>query len=141
MTPPYCLETDVEPIVFRSVDELDSTLERLQREYTTKGPTSVVISEAGKKFGTGDEIGLGLGLDPTFVLIQIAPCDGEYYFSVGDDAAAGSVEFFGAREIIVVDRLHFVPWQMVRVAIREFLEYGRRTKLLRWQDSFGQPAD
>jgi hypothetical protein len=142
LTPPFRIETDaIDPLFCRSVEELDSALERLQQAYIPKGPTSVVISEADKEPACGDEIGLGLGVDPTFMLIQIAPCDGEYFISCGEKASAGSVEFRGAREVIVVDRRHFVPWRLVRGAVREFVEHGRRNKSLRWQDCFGRPAE
>jgi hypothetical protein len=140
MTPPYRIETGAAEFVCYSLDELDSTIEQLQRELIAEGPTSVVISEAGDA-RLGDEIGLGLGIDPTFVLIQIAPCDGEYYISAGNADSVGNVEFFGARELIVVDRRHFVPWRVVRGAVREFLEHGRFTKMVRWLDCHGQPAE
>jgi hypothetical protein len=141
MKPPYRIETESKtPLLVHSIDEVDSTLEELQQQYLTKGPTSVVITEAEKDFELTDQIGLGLGIDPTFVLIQIAPCDGEYYFAVGDELAKGSVEFFGAGEFIVVERRNFIPWPLVRQVVQEFLEHNRRTTLVRWEDCFGHEA-
>ncbi len=55
MTPPYRIETDaVDPLICRSLDELDATIERLQQTYVAKGPTSVIISEAAKEYASGD---------------------------------------------------------------------------------------
>jgi hypothetical protein len=141
MKPPYQIETDaISPILCDSAEELDSILERLHREHLRKRPISVVVSQAGRVYGDGDEIGLGLGLDPTFILINVAPCDGEYYISAGDPAAKGDVIFYGAREHIVVERRNFVPWGSVRQAVREFVDDGLRSRLFRWNDCSGRDA-
>lgn len=97
-------------------------------------PTSVVIPVGGH------EIDLGVGIDPTFISVQIAPCDGEYYVSAGDASADGYGEFFGAGEYMAFDRKHFVPWPLIRIAVREFVEYRRLSDSIRWVDWSGIPV-
>lgn len=139
MKPPYRIETDVDPpIRCHSIEDVDSNLARLQQEYLGRGVTSVVISESEQEFGHGDEIGLGLGCDPTFILVQVVPCDGEYYISAGDPDAEGEVTFYGARELINVERRNFVPWSLVRQSVREYLEHHRRSDLIGWRDWSGR---
>ena len=75
----------------RSLAEVDAALDKLHREADpTKDPLAVAI----KVFG--HEIDTGLGTDPTFLCLQIEPCDGEYYLAVGENTDGATRMFYGA---------------------------------------------
>ncbi len=79
------------PISCRSVNEVDTTLDKLHGEADlTKDPLAVAI----KVFG--HEIDTGLGTDRTFVCVQIDPCDGEHNVAVGEQTAGETRMFYGA---------------------------------------------
>ena len=139
MNPPLWIVTDARtPITCQSLDDLIVTLDDLQRAYLSKSPTSVGISEAEKAFGEGDIIGVGIGIDPTYVVINIKPCDGEFYQSAGDPRAAGTMQLGGFCEPVYMDRNCFVPWPLALQAVREFVEFGRRTASICWHDWSGR---
>jgi hypothetical protein len=67
------------PVTCRSLEEVDTLLDRLHREAD---PTECSLAVAIKVFG--HEIDMGLGTDQTFLCLQIEPCDGEYFLAVGE---------------------------------------------------------
>lgn len=114
MNPPFEIETDAyTPLTCDSFDELISTLDDLQLAYLSKCPTSIGISEAGKASGQGDIIGVGIGMDPTYITLMIKPCEGEYYLSAGDPLAAGTIMLGGFCNPAYLDRSSFVAWCLV----------------------------
>ncbi len=78
------------PIRCRSLQEVDAALDKLHREVD---PTKCPLAVAIKVFG--HEIDMGLGADPTFLCLQIEPCDGEYYLPVGEEIETESQMFYG----------------------------------------------
>jgi len=141
MKPPFEIQTDAyTPLICDSLEELTSTLDNLQLAYLSKSPTSIGIGEAGKPFGESDIIAVGIGLDPTYITIMIKPCDGEYYLSAGDSRAAGTIMLGGFCEPAYFDRSSFVSWSLVLRAVREFVEFSRRTTMIRWHDWSGDEA-
>ena len=139
MKPPFWIEADAKlPLTCHSVDGLISTLEDLQRAYLSKSMTSVGIHEAGKSFGEGDIVGIGIGIDPTYVTILVKPCDGEFYESVGDHRAGDEFVLGGFCNPVHVDWSRLVPWRLAVQAVREFVEFGRRTASIRWLDCEGK---
>ena len=118
----------------RSLAEMDAVLDRLHRECTPGHPicANVVIP--------GYWVTIGLGTDPTFVLVNVEPCDGEWYISVGDESAKGWADFFGCGNHTPFERRTFVPLSVARRAVREFVQQGRRATVIRWHDWAGRPA-
>jgi hypothetical protein len=113
---------------------MDAALDRLHGECRPGRPICVNVVVPGHW------ITVGLGADPTFVLESVEPCDGEWYISVGDDAAEGREDFYGCGNHTPFERRNFVPLAVARQAVREFAEHQRRTRLIRWQDWGGRPA-
>ncbi len=83
---------------------------------------------------------VGLGADPTFVMVQVEPFDGEYYLSVGDAGATDSVGFGGCGNWTPFHRRNFVPFAEAMRAVREFVRDQRRTENIRWENGEGMPA-
>lgn len=122
------------PIVCHSVQEVDAALDRLHREADPKHPLAVAI----KVFG--HEIDLGLGADPTFLCLQIEPCDGEYYLAVGDQTEGGPRMFYGAGQDSYWHPKNLIPLESARSAVRFFIEHQRGSPAVRWQDWDGRDA-
>ena len=142
MRPPFRIQTDEEdhPPYFtcHSVREVLSTLDDLQRVYLPRSPIVAMIGEEGRDWGEGDCICIGLGVDPSFANINIRPCDGEFYLTVGDPNTAGTIRFGGFCGESYFDRKNFVSWGSVLRAVQEFLESGRRSTSIRWHDWSGK---
>jgi len=121
------------PIRCCSVQEVDAALDKLHREADPKKcPLAVAI----KVFG--HEIDTGLAADPTFICLQIEPCDGEYYLAVGEQTEGETRMFCGAGEDSYWHPKNLIPLETARCAVRYFIEHQRRTPSVRWQDWKGR---
>jgi hypothetical protein len=121
------------PIRCRSLQEVDTTLDRLHREADpTKDPLAVAI----KVFG--HEIDTGLGTDPTFLCLQIEPCDGECYLAVGEQTAGETRTFYGAGQDSYWHPKNLIPLEVARSAVRYFIQHQQRDPSVRWQDWNGR---
>lgn len=121
------------PIRCRSLQEVDAALDKLHREADqSRCPLAVAI----KVFG--HEILTGLGTDPTFLYVQIEPCDGEYYLAVGEQTEGEPRMFYGAYQDSYCDPKNLIPLETARSAVRYFIEHQRRSPSVRWQDWNGQ---
>src|SRR5262245_16622071 len=79
------------PIKCFSLQDVDAALDKLHREADpTRCPLAVAISVFGHAVCTG------LGTDSTFLCLNIAPCDGEYYLAVGEQWEGETRMFCGA---------------------------------------------
>lgn len=117
------------PINCRSLDEVDSLLDRLHREAAaTRCPRAVAI----KVFG--HEIDIGLGTDRTFLCLQIEPCDGGYYVAVGEQTKGETRMFYGAGQDSYWGPKNRIPFELARSASRYFIEHQARSPSVRWQD-------
>lgn|GEM_PF-4430339 len=123
------------PIHCDSLTELDAALDRLHRICDAEHPILVCIDLPAYR------LDIGLGADPTFVIVNTQPCDGEYWISVGDERARGVAAFHGCGDYQEFDRRHLVPLELARSAIREFILSGIRTPAIHWEDWAGRPAD
>ena|SRR5258708_32044906 len=123
-----------QPILCRSVAEMEAILDCLHRECRPDRPicVNVVLPQYW--------ITIGLGTDPTFVLVSVEPCDGEWYLSVGNQSAEGWKDFYGCGNHTPFERRNFVPLELARQAVREFVEHQRRSRIIRWQDCADQDA-
>jgi hypothetical protein len=120
------------PITCGSVQELDAALDRLHGEADPDYPLAVAI----KVFG--HEIDMGLGTDPTFLCIQIDPCDGEYYLAVGDKPNGQMRTFCGAGQESYWQAKNLIPLAEARAAARYFVENQSRSPSVRWQNWWEQ---
>lgn len=121
------------PIECRSLEEVDAALDKLHREADPKKcPLSVAI----KVFG--HEIDMGLGTDPTFLCLQIEPCDGEYYLAVGERTDGKTRMFYGAGQDSYWHPKNLIPLAVARSAVRYFIEHQGRSSSVRWQDWNGR---
>jgi hypothetical protein len=122
------------PILCRSADEVDAALDDLQQRYAGKAtPLAVAIGILGH------EVDVGIGADPTFLMLQMAPCDGEYYLAVGDESRSGeATRFYGAGQDSYWEPKNLVPAEIARAAVRHFIEHQQRSPRVRWQDWGGR---
>jgi hypothetical protein len=79
------------PIRCRSLEEVGAALERLHR---AADPAKCPLAVAIKVFGHA--VCMGLGTNPTFLCLQIEPCDGEYYLAVREQTEGETRMFYGA---------------------------------------------
>jgi hypothetical protein len=122
------------PVHCDSLAELDAALDRLHRDCDPRYPILVCIDLPEQR------LDIGLGADPTFVIVNTQPCDGEYWISVGDELASGDADFFGCGTHQQVARRHLIPFEPARSAVREFVRSGVRSPEVRWEDWAGRPA-
>lgn len=122
------------PARCESPAELDATLDRLHRECDPRHPILICIDLPDHR------LDIGLGADPTFVIVNTQPCDGTYWISVGEDRAEGYVDIYGCGNHQQIARRHLIPLELARSAIREFLQSGIRMPGVRWEDQAGRPA-
>ncbi len=113
------------PIKCRSLQEVDAALDKLHREAD---PTKCPLAVAIKAFG--HEVAVGLGTDPTFVCLQIEPCDGEYYLAVGEQTGGEARMFYGAGQDSYWYPKNLIPLAVARSAVRYFIEHQRRSPLV-----------
>lgn len=121
------------PVTCRSVAEVDAVLDRLHREVD---PQKCPLAVAIKVFG--HEIDMGLGADPTFLCLQVEPCDGEYYLAVGQESEGDLRMFFGAGQDSYWHPKNLIPLEDARFAARYFIEHQARSPSVRWQDWDGR---
>lgn len=121
------------PIKCRSLEEVDATLGKLHLEAD---PKKVPLAVAIKVFG--HEIDTGLGTDPTFLCLQIEPCDGEYYLAVGEQMEGETRTFYGAGQDSYWQPKNLIPLEEARSAVRHFIEHQERSPSTRWQDWDGR---
>jgi len=121
------------PVRCASLADVDAALDKLHREaYATRRPLAVAI----KLFG--HEIDTGVGADPTFLCLQIAPCDGEYYVAVGEQTVGEPTMFYGAGQDSYWEPKNMIPAEVSRSAVRYFIEHQKRSPRVRWQDWDGR---
>src|SRR5262245_13972984 len=80
---------DKPPIHCDSLADLDETLDGLHASCDRRTPILVCIDLPVHR------VDIGLGTDPTVIVVNTQPCDGEYWISVGDEKAKGHADFFG----------------------------------------------
>jgi hypothetical protein len=117
------------PIKCCSITELDAVLDKLHREAD---PTTHPLAVAIQLFG--HQITMGLGTNPTFLVVAMAPCDGEYYVAVGDQTEGETLMFYGAGQDSYWPPKNMIPLDAARSAARYFVEHQKRSPSLRWQD-------
>ncbi len=122
------------PILCGSLCELDMQLDRLHEECDPASPICAEIRVGGFA------IDVGLGIDPTFICIQVEPFDGEYYQSVGDPAAEGCVDFYGCGNHTPIDLRTLVPASAIRDAVRLFIANRTLLGSFKWEDWAGETA-
>jgi hypothetical protein len=122
------------PLNCRSIEEMDSLLDRLHSQCPREHPICVNVVIPGYC------LTIGLGSDPTFLLESVEPCDGEWYISVGDPSTSGWKDFYGCGGHTPFEVRSFVPVQLARQALREFVQTQARSRLIHWNDWDGNPA-
>jgi hypothetical protein len=123
------------PIKCCSVAEVDAALDKLHREAD---PATYPLAVAIQVFG--HQIAMGLGTDPTFLMVGMEPCDGEYYVAVGDQTEGETRMFYGAGQDSYWPPKNMIPLDAARSAARYFIEHQKRSPSLRWQDWIGRDA-
>jgi hypothetical protein len=113
----------------RSLGEVEAALDKLHREAD---PRREPLAVAIKVFG--HQICMGLGADPTFLCLNIDPCDGEYYLAVGEQTGGETRMFFGAGQDSYWEPKNMIPLEAARSAVRYFIEHQERSPAVRWQD-------
>src|SRR5215475_4984513 len=105
------------PIMCKSIREVDAALDKLPRQVDpTKDPLQVSIGVFGH------EIFTGLGVDRTFVCINIEPCDDEFYLAVGNRTRGETKRFWGAGQDGYWQPKNLVPYKKARAAVRYFIK-------------------
>ena len=128
-------DEDKPPIRCTSIDELDAVLDELgARADPTRGARAVAIVVFEH------EIDTGLGADPTFLCLQMAPRDGEYYVAVGDRTDGEPRAFYGAGQDSYWNPRNLIAAADARSAIRYFIRHQARSRSLRWEDWTGSDA-
>jgi hypothetical protein len=117
------------PINCDSIAALDEVLDRLHAGCEPGSPILVCIDLPGHR------IDIGLGVDPTVIVVNTQPCDGEYWISVGDEKAVGDANFYGCGNHQQFARRHLIPVALARSAVREFIRTGVRSPDVRWADT------
>src|SRR5262249_33885983 len=124
-----CFDERKPSITCKSIKQVDLALDNLHREVDpTKCPLCVSIAVFGHQVLTG------LGVDQSFVCINIEPCDGEFYLTVGEQPAGEAKMFWGAAQDSYWNPKNLIPYKKARAAVRYFIKHQRRYPSVRWQD-------
>lgn len=119
------------PLKCSSSVELDLLLDRLTADASL--PILVDIRVPGFI------VQIGLGLDPTFVIVNTGhENDGEYVVTVGDAKAEGMVEVYGCGTYSEMSRRNLVPHNMARDAVRHFVDSGVLSASVCWNNWAGK---
>jgi hypothetical protein len=121
---------DADPVECGSSTELDSVLDALHAAASL--PILVCVDLPDHR------LDIGLGMDPSFLIVNTQPCDGEYWSAVGDESASGAVDVFGCGNHQAVDSRNLIPLADARRALRAFVETGIKSPLLSWEDWSGR---
>jgi len=122
------------PIECSSVAEVNLILDRLDAQCGPNAPILVCIDTPTHRFD------IGLGTDPTFVIVNTQPCDGEFWISRGDPAATGRQDFYGCGVHQQVDVRNLIPMTAAREALNMLMTSGQRWSGVHWEDWNRQPA-
>jgi hypothetical protein len=125
---------DTPPIRCTSLGEMEAILRGLHGNCHPEKPICVVIEVPHY------QINLGLGTDPTFVMIHVEPYDGEYYITVGDPEAGGDVGFHGCGNWTPFDCRSFIPFNDALAVVREFVRDQQRSARVRWENWNQEPV-
>jgi len=120
-------------IALHSWEQVEAELRQLHRETPPDYPICVVVSIPGY------EIILGLGTDPTFVMVNVEPFDGELYTLLGDPEAADWTDYYGIGRHTPFPNNSLIPFEEALTATREFVCEQQRCARIRWQDWSGKP--
>ena len=125
---------DVRPSIHSgSLAELDAVLDRLHHEFTGHAPPLAVSVQVFE-----DMIDFGLGTDSTFLCIQIAPCDGEYYLAVGADVLGEARMFYGSGQDSYWAPRNLIAMEAAREAVRHYAVHQERLASIPWEDWNGK---
>lgn len=86
----------------------------------------------------GNELILGLGIDPTFLCIQIYPCDGEYYTSVGGEKPGKEIMSYGAGQDSYWDSENLIPFKKALKAVTFFIDNEKLFSEVKWKNWDGK---
>lgn len=123
----YFEDTEL-PMTCESLEDLAYGIGELQKTYLLKYPICAAINLG--QF----EVDFGLGANEGFVHIQVEPFDGEYYLSVGDPDAVGSINFYGCGGHTPFERTACIPFAAVRRAVLDFVAERRLPESIAWRN-------
>lgn len=86
------------------------------------------------------QIHIGLGSDPTFLIVDVEPFDGEYYISVGETEAVGYKDFYGCGNHTPFDTRNFIPFEPALAAVCEFVADQKRSVNIAWENWDREPV-
>ncbi len=123
---------DIPPVICYSISEVDTILDKLEKELASNIPLAVAIRIS--EF----EIDFGLGSESTFLCIQVEPFDGEYYLALGNEKNGDPKMFFGAGQDSYWYPKNLIPTEKVRKAVRYFIHNQKRSPDLNWENWEGR---
>jgi hypothetical protein len=117
------------PASVASVDEVDEWLDRISATCKPELPTIVTIE------ALNHEILIGLGLPQSVVQIMSISGDPPYLVTLGNPNAAHSVDFYLHRyHPTEIRGRNLIPTPLARKVVRHFLETGRRSSDVEWEE-------
>jgi hypothetical protein len=123
-------DEDAAPIECATLAELDSVLDAVHAAASSPILVCVDLPE--------HRLDIGLGMDPSFLIVNTQPCDGEYWVALGDGPAGDELDVFGCGVHQTVNSQYLIPLSDTRRALRAFVETGIRSPLLSWEDWSGR---
>jgi Immunity protein Imm1 len=114
------------------VCDADALVARLNQIAAQCEPDAPVIVSI---YAHGYEATVGLGLQESFVHIELESGEPPYLITVGDTSAEGEVAFYlhGAHHTEIPRRNLISVAEALRI-LREFLETGARCERVRWEE-------
>lgn len=117
------------PVAIKTCLELDQALHQAELHCSAEHPTVVYLCAHGHR------LGIGLGLQDSFVSIQCCePLPGPRLITVGEPQAKQKAVFFplGGRRA-EIPRRNLMPAAKARTVLREFFKTGARPTSVNWQ--------
>jgi len=121
------------PLACFKSDEVLNKLNELSNSVKIEdAPTTAVVNFKG------NELIIGLGIDPSFLCIQIFPCDGEFYTSIGNEKPGKEIMSYGAGQDSYWDSENLIPFANALMAIEYFIENEKLSPKVKWKKGNGE---
>jgi hypothetical protein len=114
----------------QTIDELDRQLDRLQQDCIAAPVLATV-----ELLSSGDSLSIGLGRAESVLNFVSGSGDPPYWSSVGERKEDDAVGFNFMGELSEIPLRHLIPIDMARQAVRDFVQSGKLSARVKWEES------
>lgn len=117
-------------ILFGTIEELDTILDQLNKEFDQKRPSLVEIENQ-----SGDILAIGLGLKESILSFVSASGDPPYWISKGKKKnLEDTIVFYCYDEWSEFPSSALIPMEVARSVMKEFVKTGKLSDEIDWEE-------